>query len=142
MCIGDAGYAYLGDGYSTGGLLDPLWIVGFAGVGWTALAPAGWRGRLGWISERTRALAPSGALILLMVIAGLQTSINYGVMGFTPSFLGREYGLSLAETGLQFGLLSAALGIGGPLVAGPLSDWLTKRMGGKGMVWAQGWRPI
>ncbi|HZF44931.1 MAG TPA: MFS transporter, partial [Sphingomonadaceae bacterium] len=77
-------------------------------------------------------LSPS--LLLLMVVGGLQTSINYGVMGFTPSFLIREFGLSPAATGLQFGLLSAALGIIGPILAGPLSDWLTRRMGGRGRV--------
>lgn len=77
-------------------------------------------------------LSPS--LMLLMVVGGLQTSINYGVMGFTPSFLIREFGLSPAATGLQFGLLSAGLGIIGPIVAGPLSDWLTRRLGGKGRV--------
>jgi len=77
-------------------------------------------------------LSPS--LILLMVVGGLQTSINYGVMGFTPSYLVREFGLSPAETGLQFGLLAAALGIGGPVIAGPLSDWLTVRMGARGRV--------
>jgi hypothetical protein len=42
-------------------------------------------------------LSPS--LLLLMVVGGLQTSINYGVMGFTPSYLVREFGLSQAETG-------------------------------------------
>jgi len=77
-------------------------------------------------------LSPS--LVLLMVVGGLQTSINYGVMGFTPSYLVREFGLSQAETGLQFGLLAAALGMGGPVIAGPLSDWLTKRMGARGRV--------
>jgi MFS family permease len=77
-------------------------------------------------------LSPS--LILLMVVGGLQTSINYGVMGFTPSYLVRQFGLSQAETGLQFGLLAAALGMGGPVIAGPLSDWLTKRMGARGRV--------
>jgi MFS family permease len=77
-------------------------------------------------------LSPS--LILLMVVGGLQTSINYGVMGFTPSYLVRQFGLSPAETGLQFGLLAAALGIGGPVIAGPLSDWLTVRMGARGRV--------
>lgn len=78
-------------------------------------------------------LSPS--LVLLMIVGGLQTSINYGVMGFTPSFLVREFGLSPAETGLQFGLLAAALGIAGPIIAGPLSDWLTVRMGATGRVW-------
>jgi len=57
------------------------------------------------------------------------------VMGFTPSFLGRAYGLDLAQTGVQFGLLAAALGMIGPIVAGPVSDWLTARMGGRGRVW-------
>ncbi|BBC71843.1 MFS transporter [Altererythrobacter sp. B11] len=78
-------------------------------------------------------LSPS--LVLLMVVGGLQTSINYGIMGFTPSFLVREYGLSMAQTGLQFGLLSAALGMAGPLAAGPLTDWLTKKLGASGRVW-------
>ncbi|MBO9580548.1 MAG: MFS transporter [Sphingobium sp.] len=77
----------------------------------------------------------SPSILLLMVVGGLQTSINYGVMGFTPSFLVREFHLSLAATALQFGLLSAAIGIVGPIIAGPLSDWLTARMGGKGRIW-------
>jgi MFS family permease len=78
-------------------------------------------------------LSPS--LLLLMIVGGLQTAINYGVMGFTPSFLVREYGLSMAETGLQFGLLAAALGIVGPMIAGPLTDWLTVKLGARGRVW-------
>jgi MFS family permease len=77
----------------------------------------------------------SPSLLLLFVVGGLQTSINYGVMGFTPSFLIREYGLDQATTGLQFGLLAAALGVVGPMIAGPLSDFLTTRMGAKGRVW-------
>ena len=82
----------------------------------------------------TYAVVLSPSLVLLMVVGGLQTAINYGVMGFTPSFLVREFGLSMAETGVQFGLLAAALGMVGPIVAGPLSDFLTKRMGGRGRV--------
>jgi MFS family permease len=78
-------------------------------------------------------LSPS--LLLLFAVGGLQTSINYGVMGFTPSFLIREYGLDQATTGLQFGLLAAALGVAGPVIAGPLSDFLTTKMGAKGRVW-------
>ncbi len=77
----------------------------------------------------------SPSILMLMVVGGLQTSINYGVMGFTPSFLVRTYHLSLASTALQFGLLSAAIGVIGPIIAGPLSDWLTARMGGRGRVW-------
>ncbi len=78
-------------------------------------------------------LSPS--IMLLMIVGGLQTSINYGVMGFTPSFLVRGYGLSMAETGLQFGLLAAALAIAGPIVGGPLTDWLTVKLGARGRVW-------
>jgi MFS family permease len=78
-------------------------------------------------------LSPS--LILLMMVGGFQTAINYGVMGFTPSFLIAHYQLSQATTALQFGLLAAALGFVGPVIAGPVSDWLTVRMGGKGRVW-------
>ena len=79
------------------------------------------------------ALNPS--LIMLMVVGGLQTAINYGVMGFTPSLLIRDFGLSTAEAGVQFGLLSAVLATIGALVAGPLTDWLGGKMGGLGMVW-------
>jgi MFS transporter, Spinster family, sphingosine-1-phosphate transporter len=75
------------------------------------------------------------SLILLMVMAGLQTAINYGVMGFTPSLLIRGFGLSVSEVGLQFGLLSALLATIGALAAGPLTDWLGGKLGGSGMVW-------
>ena len=77
----------------------------------------------------------SPSLVLLMVVGGLQTSINYGVMGFTPSFLIREYGLSQSATAVQFGLLAAGLGMLGPIVAGPLSDWATRKLGASGRVW-------
>lgn len=69
------------------------------------------------------ALITRNPSLLLCIAAGsLQGVINYGVMGFTPSFLMKSYGLSPADTGMQFGLLSAALGVAGPLLAGPLSD--------------------
>jgi MFS family permease len=64
----------------------------------------------------------SPSLLLCMAIGSLQGMINYGVMGFTPSFLMKSYGLSPSTTGLQFGLLSAGIGIIGPLITGPLSD--------------------
>ena len=75
------------------------------------------------------------SLIMLMVMGGLQTAINYGVMGFTPSLLIRTFGLTTAEAGIQFGLLSAFLATVGAVAAGPLTDWLNAKMGGKGMVW-------
>ena len=83
----------------------------------------------------TYRVAMNPSLILLMVMGGLQTAINYGVMGFTPSLLIRTFGLSTAEVGVQLGLLSALLATVGALAAGPLTDWLGAKMGGKGMVW-------
>jgi len=77
----------------------------------------------------------SPALLLCFGIAALQMMINYGTMGFTPSFLMKHYGLSPATTGLQFGVLAAALGIVGPLIAGPLSDRINARFPGAGRVW-------
>ncbi len=77
----------------------------------------------------------SPTLIILMAVGGLQTAINYGVMGFTPSLLIRDFGLTPAQAGVQFGLLAAGLGMVGPIVAGPLSDYLAGKMGGKGMAW-------
>jgi len=83
----------------------------------------------------TYRVAMNPSLILLMVMGGLQTAINYGVMGFTPSLLIRTFGLTTAEAGVQFGLLSALLATMGAVAAGPLTDWLGNKMGGKGMVW-------
>jgi MFS family permease len=74
----------------------------------------------------------SPALLLCMGIAALQMMINYGTMGFTPSFLMKHYGLSPATTGLQFGVLAGALGIIGPMIAGPLSDRINARFPGAG----------
>jgi MFS family permease len=77
----------------------------------------------------------SPSLILCMAIGALQMVINYGVMGFTPSFLMKHYGLSPAATGLKFGVVAATIGIIGPLVAGPLSDRINVRFPGAGRVY-------
>jgi MFS family permease len=79
-------------------------------------------------------LARSPAMVLCIAIGSLQCVINYGVMGFTPSYLMATFHLSPGEVGLRFGLLSAALGVIGPLIAGPVSDWANLRMPGKGRV--------
>ena len=50
------------------------------------------------------------------------------VLFASPQILNRQFGLSMSEVGLQFGLLSAALAAIGALVAGPLADWLSARM--------------
>ena len=77
----------------------------------------------------------SPSLVLCIGIGALQSVINYGVMAFTPSFLMRSYGLSPGAAGLQFGLLSAGLGMAGPLISGPLSDWVgARRQAGRAWV--------
>lgn len=80
-------------------------------------------------------IATSPSLVLCMLIGALQSVINYGNMSFTPSFIMRSYALSPAETGLKFGLLAAGLGIVGPMISGPLSDWVSARWPGGGRVW-------
>jgi len=81
------------------------------------------------------AIATSPSLVLCMLIGALQSVINYGNMSFTPSFIMKSFHQSPAETGLQFGLLAAVLGIVGPMISGPLSDWVSARWPGGGRVW-------
>jgi MFS family permease len=69
----------------------------------------------------------SPAMVLTLLVASLQTVINYGVMGWTPAYLIQHFHQSPAQVGLEFGTLSAAIGIAGPLVAGPVADWAQKR---------------
>ena len=75
-------------------------------------------------------IAKTPALLLLFVIAALQSVLNYGVMAWTPSFVIKTFHISPAEVGLKYGALVAIVGIVGPLVAGPLSDWLNARVRG------------
>jgi hypothetical protein len=77
----------------------------------------------------------SPALLLCVGIGSLQTMINYGIMGFTPSFLMKHYGLSPTATGLQFGVLATVMGVIGPLLAGPLSDRVHRHLPGVGRVY-------
>jgi len=77
----------------------------------------------------------SPSLLLCFGAGSLQTMINYGIMGFTPSFLLKTYHLAPASVGVTFGVLSAAIGILGPLLAGPLSDRANARSPGSGRVY-------
>lgn len=77
-------------------------------------------------------ISKSPTLIMVMAVGALQSVINYGIMGFTPSFLMKTYDLSMKDTALAFGLLSAALGIVGPMISGPVSDMLNRRFPGRG----------
>jgi MFS family permease len=80
-------------------------------------------------------ITKSPALIMAMSIGALQTMINYGIMGFTPSFLMAEFKLSPSDVGLKFGLLSAAIGIVGPMLTGPLSDRINRSFPASGRIW-------
>jgi MFS family permease len=80
------------------------------------------------------AVMKSPSLILCMAAGSLQSMINYGCMAFTPAFLMKTYHLTPAQAGLQFGLLSAGLGVIGPMIAGPVTDWANARWPGIGRV--------
>jgi MFS transporter, Spinster family, sphingosine-1-phosphate transporter len=73
-------------------------------------------------------IATTPALVLLFTIAALQSVINYAVMAWAPTFLIKSFGLSPTEVGLKYGALVAIIGIFGPLIAGPLSDWVNARI--------------
>jgi MFS transporter, Spinster family, sphingosine-1-phosphate transporter len=86
-------------------------------------------------AQAYRVITRSPTLIMVMIIGSLQGVINYGMMGFNPSFLIKNYGMTMRDAALQFGLLSAGMGIIGPLIWGPLSDRLNLRFPGSGRVW-------
>lgn len=97
-------------------------------------------------AQAFRVIAGSPTLIMAMAVGTLQSAINYGMMAFNPSFLIKTYHLSMKDTALQFGLLSAAMGIVGPLIWGPLADLLHRSLpsSGRAMValFAMGVSPI
>jgi hypothetical protein len=68
------------------------------------------------------------ALLMLFVVASLQTVVNYGVMAWTPSFLIQRWGLSASDVGLKFGAVVVVAGTVGPAMAGPLSDFFKRRL--------------
>jgi MFS transporter, Spinster family, sphingosine-1-phosphate transporter len=82
-----------------------------------------------------RVITRSPTLMMVIAVGALQSVINYGMMSFNPSFLMKTYALSMRDTALQFGLVSAGMGIVGPLLWGPLSDGLQRRFPGAGRAW-------
>lgn len=77
----------------------------------------------------------SPSVMIAMAVGALQTVINYGVMGFTPTFLMTVYGESQAATAVKFGMLSLAIGVTGPIIAGLLADWFDRTIPGIGRVY-------
>jgi MFS transporter, Spinster family, sphingosine-1-phosphate transporter len=82
-----------------------------------------------------RVIIGSPTLIMVMLVGSLQGMINYGMMAFNPSFIMKQYGQTMGEAALQFGFVSAGMGIIGPLIWGPLSDRLNLRFPGSGRAW-------
>ncbi|WP_427967686.1 MFS transporter [Altererythrobacter sp.] len=97
-------------------------------------------------AQAFRVITRSPTLIMCMAIGTLQSIINYGMMAFNPSFLIGTYDLSMRDAALQFGMLAAAMGIGGPMIWGPLSDKLHVKFPSSGRAWvalfAMGLSPI
>jgi MFS transporter, Spinster family, sphingosine-1-phosphate transporter len=93
-----------------------------------------------------RVITGSPTLMMAFAVGSLQSIINYGMMAFNPSFLMKQYSLSMGEAALQFGLVAASMGILGPLIWGPLSDKLNLRFPGAGRAWvglfAMGLSPV
>jgi MFS transporter, Spinster family, sphingosine-1-phosphate transporter len=96
--------------------------------------------------EAHRVILRSPTLLMAIAVGTLQSVINYGMMAFNPSFLIKQYGLTMGEAALQFGLVAATMGIIGPLLWGPLSDRLNLRFPGAGRAYvalfAMGVSPI
>jgi MFS family permease len=97
-------------------------------------------------AQAHRVITGSPTLIMGIAVGSLQSIINYGMMAFNPSFLMKQYSLTMGEAALQFGLVAASMGILGPLIWGPLSDRLNLRFPGSGRAWvglfAMGLSPI
>jgi MFS transporter, Spinster family, sphingosine-1-phosphate transporter len=83
-------------------------------------------------AEAHRVITLSPTLLMAMGVGTLQGIINYGMMAFNPSFLIKQYGLTMGEAAWQFGLVAASMGIIGPMIWGPLSDKLNLRFPGAG----------
>jgi MFS family permease len=73
-------------------------------------------------------IARSPAMLMMLAIGALQSIVSYGVMFWTPTFLIQHFGQTPTSVGLIFGFLSAGIGMMGPLLAGPLADWMHKRI--------------
>jgi signal transduction histidine kinase/CheY-like chemotaxis protein len=66
--IAYAWYGFVGEEYTTGSFVDPLWVAGYAGVFVAAVSPGRRQERTGWIGERARLFAPVATLIVLAVV--------------------------------------------------------------------------
>jgi len=110
-----------------------LQIIGLAGVPLALLiiltVPEGLRPKPSAETREpfTKALAAilrRPALLHLMVGYGLHSICTSGVTQWSPSFLIRSYGMSMAQVGAWSGLATGVAGIAGLLTGGLLANWL------------------
>lgn len=115
---------------------NPVAIAGLTGNGvqWT-VSGLGFYVLFNWFQSMKLGDQPAyvtmvknPALLLVIFTASMQTMLNYAVMAFTPSYLIGHFNQSATQVGLIFGPFIAGLGILGPVIAGPVSDWAEKRM--------------
>ena len=119
----------IGDGGLTGNALQ--WLV----TGFGAYVLINWFQSLKLDDKPSYAtIVKSPAMMIVVFMASLQTILNYGVMVFTPSYLIGHFHQSTTQVGLIFGPFIALLGILGPVIAGPLSDWAEQRYKGGRLV--------
>jgi MFS transporter, Spinster family, sphingosine-1-phosphate transporter len=67
---------------------------------------------------------------LVIAIAALQSVLNYGVMSWSAVYAIQQFDKPASVIGAQFGPIITILGIAGPLIAGPVSDWAHQRIKG------------
>ncbi len=67
------------------------------------------------------------SLALVIAIAALQSVVNYGVMSWSAVYAIQNFEGSQTAIAVQFSILITLLGIAGPLIAGPASDWMNQR---------------
>ncbi len=72
-------------------------------------------------------LLTSKTIIFMIGLAILQFVINYAIMAWTPAFLMNRFDKTSGEISAVYGGVIMTLGIIGPLIAGPLSDFLQRK---------------
>ena len=90
-----------------------------------------------WMQSLSLRDRPSFAVIIkqpsiamLIAVASLQSIINYGIMSWTAVYAIQNFEGSQTTIAVQFSILITALGVVGPLIAGPLSDWINQKVKG------------
>ena len=112
-------------------------IVGLPGIllaviiALTVREPAGGKGK--------RQSAPSTLAVLQFLVAeraifiphllgfSAMAATLYTLLGWSPAYLMRTFGLTAAEVGVRLGVIALTTGVGGVLASGWFMDWLTRK---------------